>query len=297
MAVANFIPEIWDAALLLKLRDELVYAQPGMINRNYEGDVARAGDTVHITTPGEVVAKDYTRNAGHEGTAVPGIEYDLMSSTAQTITVAQQKYFAIQVDDVDRRQKMAGFVEAHVVNAARALAEQTDLHVVTTMAAGVPAANDAGAKTLTAVTAAYELLVELRTKLVRGKAPKDGRWVVVPPEVYALLLQDDRFIRDDAAGTTAGLRNGVVGRAAGFTVIESNTVPFTDGVDPALDSYTLLAGHGDATTYVDQLVGTEALRLESGFSDAVRGLHVYQAAVLNQRNTLLTKAEVSIDLA
>src|SRR5690606_17270122 len=210
--------------------------------------------------------------------------------------VAQQKYFAIQVDDIDRRQKLPGFVEAHVVNAARALAEAADLHVVTQMAAG--AGNDLGDVEVSTGADAYNLLVKMRTALVRGKAPQSGRWVVVPPEFYAKLLGDDRFIRADAAGTTAGLRNGFVGRAAGFDVIESNTVPSVDadGAGEGTDlEYTLLAGHGDATTYVDQLVGTEGLRLESGFSDAVRGLHVYQAEVLDQRADLLVKAAVVVD--
>src|SRR5690606_5740310 len=244
MSAQNFVPEIWDAALLLKLRDELVYAQPGMINRNYEGDVARAGDTVYVTTPKDVKVRSYTKNAGVSASAennsdgaIAGIQYDLTDTAAQTITVNQSDYFAIMVDDIDRRQKLPGFVEAHVANAARALAEATDDYVVGVMTNGVPVANQLGSVTVARPEEAYELLVELRTKMQRGKAPRQGRWVVVPPELYAKLLQDDRFIRNDAAGTTAGLRNGVVGEAAGFTVIESNTVPEAGG------EFTVLAGH------------------------------------------------------
>src|SRR5690606_22338283 len=115
-------------------------------------------------------------------------------------------------------------------------------------------ANDLGAVSLGPENA-YELLVDLRTVLTRSKTPAQGRWVVVPPEFYALLLKDERFIRADASGTTAGLRNAVVGRAAGFDVIESNTVPEDNG------AFRVLAGHGMATTFAEQIASTEALRL------------------------------------
>lgn len=294
MAFGNFVPEIWSAALLLKLRDQLVYAQPGMINRNYEGEVARAGDTVRITTPADVAVRDYVKNSGadNDGDPIAGITYDLLDDTQQTITVAQAKYFGIQVDDIDKRQGLPGFVEAAVTNAARSMAEATDTYVVGKMTAGVPSGNALADGNVTDPSDAYDLLVSLRTILQRGKAPASGRWVVVPPEVYALLLKDDRFIRQDASGTTEGLRNGQVGRAAGFDVVESNTVPFTG--TGAATKYTVLAGHGDATTFIDQIVSTEALRLQSGFSDAVRGLHLFDCAVLTQRASLLAKGAVTV---
>lgn len=290
MAITNFIPEIWSASLLSKLRDQLTYAQAGLINRNYEGEIARAGDTVRITSVEDVAVRAYTRNAGANGVGGPvaGITYDLLSDTQMTFAINQQDYFALQVDDIDKRQALSGFVEEATQSAAYGLASKTDSYVAGLMVAGAGTDLTALAGTPDALSATqlYPALVDMRTALTRSNTPADGRWVVVPPEVYALLLLDDRFIRDDAAGTTEGLRNGRVGRIAGFTVIESNVVPEAAG------GYHLVAGHGMATTFAEQIAETEALRLQSGFSDAVRGLHVYDGKVI--RPAQLVKHLVSV---
>lgn len=289
MAVTTFIPEIWSAALLSALRDQLVYGQGGLVNRNYEGEVARAGDTVHVNQVGAIDVSPYVRNS-------TSLTYETLATTEQVITVAQSEYFAFKVDDVDRRQALPGFVEEAARNAAYSLAQSVDTHVSGVMAAG--AGNDLGAVTLVAATPtdAYDLLVDMRTAHSRANTPGEGRFVVVPPEMYALLLHDDRFIRADAAGTTEGLRRGFVGRAAGFDVIEANTVPDTGvAVAPDQGAYTVISGHAVSTTFIEQIAQTEALRLESSFSDAIRGLHLYQAAVLEGRENNLVKAAVTID--
>lgn len=288
MAITNFVPEIWSAALLKALRDNLTYAQAGVINRNYEGDIAKAGDTVHITNFVDPAVRAYTK----DGT----ITWDLLTDATQALIVNQSDYFAFKVDDIDKRQALPGFVEEAATGAAYNLAAKADDYVAGLMKAGTAAGNQLGAAVLTSPDEAYEMLVELRTVLTRSNAPSDGRFAVVPPEVYALLLKDDRFIRQDASGTTAGLRNGQVGRAAGFDVIESNRVPETEVTGPPADTtYTVIAGHSAATTYAQQISSTEALRLENTFGDGVRGLHLYGGKVI--RPTLLATAEADVDLS
>jgi len=279
MAIANFVPEIWSASLLENLRNQLVFGQAGVINRDYEGDIARAGDTVHITSFTDPSVRDYTKN----GT----ITWDVLTDASQALVVDQADYFAFKVDDIDRRQALGGFVESTTLGASYNLASTADTYLSGLMSAAVPAGN-----TLTAVTApttsnAYGTLVALRTALTKTNTPTSGRWVVVPPEFYALLLQDDRFVRVDASGSSDGLRNGQAGRAAGFDVIESNVAPTTGGVA------TVLAGHAMATTFAEQIAETEALRLETTFGDGVRGLHLYGGKVV--RPNQLAKVAVTID--
>lgn len=280
MAIANFIPEVWSAALLKALRDRNTYAQSGIINRNYEGDIARAGDTVHITSFEDPEVRDYTKNGN--------ITWDLLNDSQQTLVVDQQKYFAFRVDDIDRRQALPGFVEETSTGASYNLAAESDAYVAGLMVTNTAASNKLGATSIGATAGdAYDVLVELRTALTRTNTPDDGRFVVVPPEFYGVLLKDDRFIRADASGTTAGLRNAQVGAAAGFTVIESNRVPEDDG------EYSVIAGHSIATTFAEQILQTEALRLENTFGDGVRGLHVYGARVIRPAN--LATADITVE--
>src|SRR5690625_1527226 len=289
MAITNFIPEIWSAALLKALRDRLTYAQAGVINRHYEGEIARAGDTVHMTSFDDPEVRDYTKN----GT----ISWDLLTDDQQTLVVDQANYFAFKVDDIDKRQALPGFVEETTVGASYNLAAKADKFVAGLMVAGVADGtegqpdNDLGAATVSGSDPdAYELLVEFRTTLTRSNTPTDGRFVVVPPEFYAVLLKDDRFIRYDASNTEQGLRNGIVGRAAGFDVIESNVVPSKVVTDDTV--FDIVAGHSIATTYAEQIASTEAMRLENTFGDGVRGLHLYGGKVIRPAN--LAKAQVTI---
>lgn len=282
MTIANFIPEIWDASLLKQLRSQLTYAQAGVINRNYEGDIARAGDTVHITSFADPATRAYTKYTT--------ISYDQLTDDTQTLVIDQARYWAITVDDIDKRQALPGFIDETTTGAAYNLRADADSFVADLMVAGVSSSapdNEIGAVTVDAATEAYDLLVDFRTLLTRSNTPSDGRFVIVPPELYAWLLKDDRFIRQDASGTTAGLRNGVVGRAAGFDVIESNVVP-----EESSGAFNVIAGHSIATTFADNLVKTEALRLEGYFGDGIRGLHVYGAEVIRPAN--LASAVVTV---
>lgn len=278
MAITNFVPKIWSASLLTALRDRLTYAQAGAINRNYEGEIARAGDSVHITSFEDPAIRKYTKN----GT----ITWDLLTDTQQTLIVDQSDYFAFKVDDIDKRQALPGFIDETTRGASYNLAAETDDYVAGLMAAGVVSDNDLGSAALADAGDAYEALVELRTALTKTNTPDEGRWVVVPPEVYALLLKDDRFVNAAASGETQALRNAVVGRAAGFTIIESNRVPEDDG------AFTIIAGHGMATTFAEQIASVEATRLQDTFGDGVKGLHLYGAKVIRPKQLAKVAATI-----
>jgi hypothetical protein len=270
MAITNFVPELWSPLILANLWDKLVYGSAAIINRDYEGVIANAGDTVHITSFTDPAVRAYTKNND--------ITYDLLTDSTQALVVDQSDYFAFTVDDVDRRQALPGFVAKASAGAAQNLAINADTYLSGVLYAGVNGtSNDLGAKTADiSDNTAYAIFVDLRTTLTRAKVPNEGRWVVVPPELYAALLQDARFINASAsADSGAALRNGFVGRIAGFDVYESNTVPEeTTGV------YSVIAGHPMACTVAEQITETEAIRLQEQFGDGIRGLHLYGAEVI-----------------
>lgn len=278
MAITKFVPKIWSASLLTALRDRLTYAQGGVINRNYEGDIARAGDSVHITSFEDPAVRKYTKNGA--------ITWDLLTDSQQTLIVDQSDYFAFKVDDIDRRQAMPGFVDETSIGASYNLAAEADKYVAGLMVAG--AGKKLTGVALTTGADVYDLLVEMRTALTKTNTPTDGRWVVLPPEAYALLLGDDRFIRADAAGTTEGLRNAVVGRAAGFTIVESNRVPYT----AASKDWDIVAGHGIATTYAEQIASVKAVDLQDTFGEGIKGLHLYGAKVIRPKQLVSAKATI-----
>lgn len=283
MAISNFVPEIWSANLLKALRTKARYTQSGVINRSYEGDIARAGDTVHITSFADPAIDNYTK-------ASTTIAYPALTDATRALVIDQAKYWSFSVDDIDTRQALPGFVQEVTSGAANALQLASDAYISGLMVSAVEStSNDLGSETVGASSGdAYNLLVELRTVLTRAEVPAEGRWVIVPPEYYGVLLEDSRFIDASASGTTDSLRNGVIGRAAGFTVIEGTTVPETSG-----GAFQVIAGHGMATTFAEQIVKTEAIRLERRFEDGVRGLHLYGGKVIRPEALALATVTVS----
>lgn len=267
MSIQAFKPEVWSAQLLVELRKALVYGQPSVVNRDYEGEIAERGDTVHITGIGDPTISDYS----------PGdtLTYEDVSDAGTTLVVDQAKRFSQKLDDIDRAQALGDPMVQVMNNAAYGLADKAD-QFVASLYTGVAAANTIGStaspiNTYTTATDAYDkVLVPLRTKLTKANVPKQGRFVVVSPEMYASLLLDGRFIKVNESGNEEGLRNGQVGRAAGFDILESNNVPVPTG-----DYQAIIAGFPGAISYAEQIIKTEALRLQTTFADAVRGLHVY----------------------
>ena len=279
MAISNFIPEVWAGPILANLRETGIYV--GLANRDYEGMIARAGDTVHITSFTDPAVRDYVKNTD--------ISWDLLTDATRALVVDQADYFAFTVDDVDRRQALPGFVEAASRGAGNNLALEADDYVATLMVASSAGTDqDLWAQTWDiSDDTAYGHIVAFRTALNRAAVPYQGRWIVIPPEAVGALLQDDRFIRADAAGNAEGLREGFIGRIAGFDVFESNQVP-----EPTAGVYHVLAGHRMAMTFADQINNVEAVRLESQFGDGIRGLHLYGAKVVYP--TALVLASVTV---
>lgn len=268
MAVTSFIPELWNARLLYAL--EKNHVATNLVNRNYEGEIKNAGDTVHINTLGAVSVRTYTQGTD--------LSYDALSTTDQTLEIDQQKYFAFSLDDVDKAQAAGDIMDTAMGRAAYSLADVSDAFLLGKIAAGGSSSNyvgSSGSPVALTTSNIYSSIVALRTALDKQNVPTQGRTLVVPPEAYALLLQDARFT--SVQGIADGvITNGLVGRVAGFDIYMSNNVVKTSAGTPV---YSITAQVADATTYAEQIIKTEALRPEASFSDAVRGLHVYGAKV------------------
>ena len=111
-------------------------------------------------------------------------------------------------------------------------------------------------------------------RLTQSNIPMQGRYVVVPAWAEALLEQTQAFISvtDMQGNASQVFQEGFIGRAAGFNIMVSNNSVEYDTVNGA---YVVQAGHPMAVTFGEQIVETEALRLQTSFSDPARGLHVY----------------------
>jgi hypothetical protein len=270
VAITNFKPQIWSARLLVAWRKALVYGGPMVVNRDYEGEIADAGDVVKITSISDPTIADYVANST---TITP----EELTDAQRNLVIDQSKYWAFKVDDVDKRQAKGNVMPEAMSRAAYKLADTADQYVAG-LYTGVAAGNNLGTVPVVAATPedAYDdVLVPLKVVLDEADVPTVGRYCVVPAWFHGRLLRDDRFVSADKAGTTEGLRNGFVGRAAGFDIMMSNNCP-----NPTGDDYVVQAGVNAAISFAEQINKTEAYRPESSFSDAVKGLALYGAKLV-----------------
>lgn len=287
MAVDTFIPELWTAQLMIALQAKYVFAQGGIINRDYEGDISAFGDTVHIGSLSAPTVATYTKN-------VTTIAPQTLTTADQTLLIDQSKYFAFEVDDVDARQvrndgelmsKAAYLAAQEVVKVSDAFVSS----LMTTQAGTVLTAQD-----VATADAAYLLIRKLRLALDKANVPESGRFLVISPEFYALILGDPRFIDASKYGTNAPIMNGEVGRIIGFSVLVANTIPAgTAGTAPEVSNF-VVAGHSMATTFADQINKVEAYRPQDSFSDALKGLHLYGAKVVRPEALAVCDVDVTV---
>jgi N4-gp56 family major capsid protein len=273
MALSNFKPTLWSAKLLVALRKNAVAGN--LVNRDYEGEIRREGDTVKITSVNDVTIGDYTQHND--------ITWEDIDDATRSLVINQAKYFAVELDDIEAAQEKKGgksLLDQAVDNAAYQLKDVADAFLLSTISAAAQGtANDLGTVAIhTTARNLYDSFVDLSVLLDEANVPESGRWVVVKPSLYGRLLKLDEFISAGDALGAATRTNGFVGEVAGLSVYKSNNMPTV--TDAAATGGAAIAGHSMATTFAEQILKMKAVDRENRFAEGVKGLHVYGAKVV-----------------
>jgi hypothetical protein len=263
------LPSIWSGRILQKLEKNLIFAQEGVVNRDYEGDIRADGDRVHVQAFNDLTVSAYTKNS-------TTLSYEQLTDTRVTLLIDQAFSFSFKIDDIDAAQMRPKLIDAAADRAAYQLAEQADGYLAGLYGGASPSAPDNTIETSQfTATNVYQKLVDLTVLMDQVNLPAENRFVVVPPWVKGLLLQNSTFV---TASAPEVVLNGQIGQIAGLNVLVSNNIK-TTGSAPVVSH--MIAGHPSAWTYAEQITNLEGLRLEGSFADAVRGLHLYGAKVLD----------------
>ena len=279
--LAAFNSQAWSKRIIHNL--DQVNVMLALVNKDYEGELQNIGDTVQVRTLGSISLASYAKNQT--------ITYQDLAPVREAMVIADAQSFAFKVDDLEKAQNDINAMDAYTTRAAVALNNVIEAKLlsfypqalVANQITGAAAANIALSSTLTDGTSVYDNLVLARTKLTQQNVPMTGRWVVVDPATTALLLKDTvHFIRATDLGDNVvtngssafgGNRPGYIGRIAGFDVYESNQVPVVSGAK------YIQYGTPMAISYAAQLREMEAIRLETTFATAVRGLLLHDGKV------------------
>jgi hypothetical protein len=287
ISATAFVPEVYSRQIIEKIAP--LNVGMNFANMNYQGEIARKGDAVHVITPSAVTVAEYSN-----GTPISS---QSLTPTDETLVINRGDYFSFDLEDVDALQSPHDIIGIQAQEAARGLARAADTLIFS--AHGSAHANnkitgDSGAAiditSDTASTAVYELLVKAATNLNNWDLPQDRRWVVVSPYVHSLLLLSTKyFVRasdlGDAvvstarfAGATARNTPGFMGVIAGFDVYMSNNLPVS-----STNKYVLY-GQDRPFSYAAAIPTGKIsmVELEDSFAVRVKGLLLHGVKVFTE---------------
>lgn len=275
MSVENFIPTIWSADILREFDANLVFN--GLVNRDYEGEIRAAGDTVKINSLGPVEVKDYVKNS-------TTLDYETLQDASQVLQITESKHVAFQVDDVDAAQANANLRAEATRNMGVAFAENVDGFIAgkyTDAHASNVIGTDASPKAIGYASSGnidpYKQIVDLGVALDDQKVPQTGRWLVIPPWFDGMLRKSPQFVANPAGITGAVIVNGLIGTIAGFSIYKTTQLK----KNGAGTVWRCMFGTNAAISLaVQKEPAVEAFRLQSKFADAVRALTLYGGKVV-----------------
>ena len=282
MAVTNFIPDLWSSRLLVGLRKAAVAGN--LVNRDYEGEIKRQGDSVKITSINDVTIGSYT---AHNNITVEDID-----DATRSLLIDQAKYFAVELDDIEAAQQVKGgrsALDQAVDNAAYQLANTADAFLLDLINDAAEATGtDLGTVAIhTTKKNLYDAFVDLGVVLDEGNVPEQGRYLVVSPSLHGRVRKLDEWVGVGDMSSEVARTRGLIGEIAGLPVYKSNNLPAV--TDAAATGGVAIAGYRGATTFAEQIVSVEGARMELRFADMVKGLHVYGGKVV--RPTGVAKVE------
>jgi hypothetical protein len=280
MAISDFIPELWSARLQRHLDRTLVFAQPTVCNRDWEGEIKKAGDTVHINKVGDPEIKDYDPGEDMDSPEEP-------TGTTKALIVDQFKYFNVSIDDVNAAQVNVALLDRFAERAGVKMSQKIDSFVGGLIVAA-STVNKVGTDAVPVVIKAddsgdltpYELAVELRRQIAGKDAPLDSLWLAINADFEAEIMLDPKYLSADAGAQV--VRTGAIGTLAGFEILRTSGVPTSPGSGGSpVENIKVTAGAGNyATTFANQVTELKAFEPEARFADAIKGLEVYGAKVL-----------------
>lgn len=129
----------------------------------------------------------------------------------------------------------------------------------------------------------YSYIVSLKTFLNKAKVPKQNRWLVINAEMAGMVDKCTELIHATAPGDEV-IKNGFMGRIAGFDVYENQEV-----AGDSADGWHILAGHKSAITFAHAFTESGIEDLQKNFGSAYKGLNCYGGKIIDRRRKCLAE--------
>jgi len=248
-------------------------------------EIAGFGAQIKIRTVPDINVSDYVIGAGL------GNQYP--SSNSVTLTIDKAKSFNAALSLVDQRQADVDLPDLYANEGSIRLRIAADTDMLATIPAQTHASNrgrfagadsaaiDLGDSTTPlqiTKTNVVDFIVDCGTVLDEQNISDEGRWMVLPPWVIAMVMKSDLRIASLAGDGVSILRNGKIGEISNFTIYRSRSL--LTQTSPGAAWYVMF-GHSTGLSFAAQIVEAEMLQNPNDFGYLIRGLMVYGFQTIN----------------
>ena len=293
MAHAN--QERWSRLVDEKLRNTLVTRDNLVFNSRYEGN-PKAGKVKIPVRDTEVEVKTYNK--------ATGIDPEAGTTTYLDLSIDHDEAVNELIDGFDAASVPDGIVAERLDSAGYSLALSLDKASIGALEACGEASGGAtvsATKTACTETTAYKEVLAAKRTLSRKGVPASGRFLLVSPEFLEVLMLDDHYIKQGDLSQQL-VQSGVVGRIAGFNVLETNNMDFesTTRVDSKKTTTEFIAGHPNWCHRVQEWQVAVHLQDLAGSGNyigasAVQGRKVYGLKVSKPQTLYIKRVETAAD--
>ena len=264
MGLENFTPEKWWAAIFVRLRANAVYTPT--VNRQYEGELSDSGSTVNISELEPIGVSNYTKNSD--------ITWSNTVSYSKQLRVDQQKYYARNLDSMDRLQSNVDLQNGIADEAAWGMTKAQE-EFIAALYGG--AGNSVTSITCTAGNVLTNIS-NMQYELDNANCPEDNRFFPIMPYYNQMLVQATTGVIGHTGVPKVFndgiLVNGYVGNLFGFNLLKTTLVNHSSTV------YQMMAYHGSAIAFVGQLFEADIIKRESRFGVGMKALSVYGGKII-----------------
>lgn len=238
--------------------------------------VAGVGQAINVRGPISVgAARVYTKA---NRTARDAIQFDDLTETLYPVTIEDQVYKAVRLPDDFATFTLRAMEDQVVRPCAESVADGLNARLVARMStattdSAIPAFKADG-------TNVAEVLIAMRGVLNKRKVPMSDRYVAVGPLVEAAILTNSSFQKANEFGGDGLLREAVIGRLFGFTIIADSSLPDYYAVAYNRDAFALAT----RPARLPEGAPFKAILAQDGY--ALRYLHQYNPTQLEDQAIL-----------
>lgn len=272
MAYRNFVPTIWSEQYNRELEKALVFAED--CNRQYEGEVKQAGDTVRILGVGKPTISTATT-----ATDITLLDAENVTDTSIAMKIDQVAHYNFKVGDIDKAQAVAnGPMDALMSESAYGVADEMDKYIAKFAADAKAEKLDTASQQITKANILNYVDKGLKKLYENNVSHNSKITLTVPPWFYMLMKQ--AYVDLDKNNSTM-IENGKVGRYGNVIVKMSNNVHKT-----GTDSLIMLRTD-KAIAFANPLTHVEPYRPEKSFADAVKGFVLYGGIIARPKEMVV----------